>query len=116
MFQTNLAKRAIKQIGTWTCAVAMSFGVCLAPTSAFASPPTKVYIAGHKLVVTVDGVDYAAYTAWPTASCGFTVSQDTFKEWQSLIQAALLAGKNISFESGAPCGGERLILNVSVLK
>ena len=111
----SFRKRSIRQVGTRICATAMGLGVCLAPAAALAEAPAKIYIAAHKLVVTVAGVDYAAYTG-SNPGCGFTVSQGTLKEWQSLIQTALLAGKNVSFDASSLCNGERYIFSVSIYK
>ena len=115
MFKSTFAKQSIKQAGSGLVATAIGLAVCLAPTAALAAAPTGVQVTGNALRITIDGSELFAYTGTPPSGC-FSVSTETFKSWQSLAQAALLAGRSMNIGWGT-CGSPsvRIMFNVEIL-
>lgn len=95
MINMKFAPRSIKKVGSTLVAAAIGLAAAVAPLSAMADTLGWVRVTGNELrLITPSGTIYYAYTAYAPTGC-FTVPADTFKEWQSMAQAALLAGKTV---------------------
>ena len=113
MFKTKLAQHSIKRVGSGLVGIAIGLAAVFAPTVAMADTVGWLRISGNELrIILPDGTQYFAYTAFEPTNC-FHVSSDTFKEWASLAQAALLSGKNIGIAS-VKCGTLNVINNIEI--
>jgi len=112
MFKMQLEKNSFKRLVSALFATAIGLAACLAPTTAMAAAPGWVRLTGNQLRIIVGSTEYYAYTAGSPNGCA-TVSSDTLKEYQSIAQTALLAGRNIGIGSYV-CGGQNIITSIEI--
>jgi hypothetical protein len=67
------------------------------------------------LMIQCAPVNYVGYLSAPSGCEGNNQSIDTLKSWQSLAQAALLSGKNLTIYYNV-CGGQNNVTDVVLIK
>ena len=122
MFKTKFAKQSIKRVGSGLVATAIGLAASFAPAVAMADTfsigvPSAVRIygnSGNQLRVLIGTTELFVYATEAPTGC-FNRGFDAIKEYQSLAQAALLAGKTIAVTYN-DCAGLHYIVGIDLAK